>query len=577
MPHLRYINESGVPAAIELVEREVVIGRLPDCDIVVSDKTASRRHARVFRSQSVWRIADLGSSHGTKVNGSKVKEAALAHEDKIKIGGSEITFFDDSLATAPRRSKSEPAEPLEATSSLALDPFESTDPSRARSGEVVEEQKIDDAGALMRTTISAKEFDLHSLHDVDLPDDKPVEQATSEGGRLLALVRISDEIHRCPDIPSVCRTALEMSMRATGADRGVIALGDQKAGFRPMSQLIIKKKQLIDGEVRASRTFVDRIVQERVALIARDTDRDVDLSSAKSIVAMDIRSILCAPLMDAGEVLGFVYLDRIGLGRTFVSRDLDLLCVIGYHAAAAIGRLRLAARIREEELRRQTLARFFSADVIRHIEDEARDGHLDPTVSTRELEVTVLFADIVAFTGMSEGVTPQELKTFLDAYYDRMTEIVVDKCGGTLDKYVGDGVMALFGAPFSRGVAVEAKHAVQAALLMRDAIASLRRDFPKHRPLEVRFGLNTGKVVAGMMGSRRRLEYSVLGDAVNVASRLESTAEPGQVLIGENTYAHVRDSFNCEYSGERQVKNRAKAVKVWWVVGPKKGPTAVRG
>lgn len=419
----------------------------------------------------------------------------------------------------------------------------------------------------MRTTISARELDLDALQD---EEPKGVERVASEGGRLLALVRISDEIHRCPDVASVCRTAVEMAMRATGSDRGLLALGDGKSGFRAMAQLVTKKKQLVEGEVRASRTFVERVVRDRVALIARDTDQDADLSSARSIVAMDIRSILCAPLTASSEILGFLYLDRIGIGRTFVSRDLDLLCVIGYHTAAAIERLRLMERIREEELQRQALSRFFSADVIKHIEEESKGGRLDPAVSTRELEVTLLFADIVAFTALSEGLPPQELKRFLDAFYDRMTEIIVDKSGGTLDKYVGDGVLGLFGAPFSRGVTTDARHAVGAALLMRDAIAGLRRDFPKHRPLEVRIGLNTGKVVAGMMGSRRRLEYSVLGDAVNVASRLESTAEPGQVLIGEATYLHVRDAFQCEYAGERQVKNRAGSVKCWWVVGPKR-------
>jgi len=321
-------------------------------------------------------------------------------------------------------------------------------------------------------------------------------------------------------------------------------------------------------------------VKDRVALIARDTDRDVDLSSARSIVAMDIRSILCAPLVDAGpardrsagpaEVVGFLYLDRIGLGRTFVSRDLDLLCVIGYHAAAAIGRLTLAARIREEELRRQTLSRFFSGDVIRHIEEEANAGRLDPTVSTREMEVTVLFADIVAFTSLSEGVSPPELKRFLDAYYDRMTEIVVDLCGGTLDKYVGDGVMALFGAPFSRGVDVEARQAVTAALRMRDAVGELRRELPEGRTFEVRFGLNTGRVVAGMMGSRRRLATFTASPSTEYSSRLESTADPGQVLIGEATWELVRDSFECEYAGERQVKNRARPVKCWRVLAAKR-------
>src|SRR5688500_948742 len=223
MPHLRYINESGVPAAVELVDREVVIGRLPDCDIVVSDKTASRRHARVHRVEGAWRVSDLGSSHGTKVNGSKVKDSDLVHNDSIKIGEAEITFLDESLSQSPKRSKSRQVSKsaIDLTAG-SIDPFELTDPTQKRKTEVVEEQKVEKVGALMRTTISAKEFDLNDLERQSASDG---ERHASEGGRLLALVRISDEIHRCPDVESVCRTATEMAMRATGADRGMLGLG----------------------------------------------------------------------------------------------------------------------------------------------------------------------------------------------------------------------------------------------------------------------------------------------------------------------------------------------------------------
>ncbi len=107
--------------------------------------------------------------------------------------------------------------------------------------------------------------------------------------------------------------------------------------------------------------------------------------------------------------------------------------------------------------------------------------------------------------------------------------------------------------------------AVHAAVAMRDAVEKLRREEPRYADLAIRIGVNTGRVVAGMLGSRRRLEYTVIGDAVNVAARLESTSEPNRIQIGESTHELVKHAFECEVSGERTFKNREKPVRAWWV------------
>jgi adenylate cyclase len=367
----------------------------------------------------------------------------------------------------------------------------------------------------------------------------------------------------------VASTAVSLAMRATGADRGVLATREEDGGeFVPRVQLTtVGDGAFSAGEVEISQTFVQNAVQKKVAAIARNTWDDVDLSSAKSIVALQIRSILCAPFGDGKDVQGYLYLDSVGAGRMFGLDDLDLVSVIGHHANAQLGRLRLQEKMQAERQRRENLARFLSPDVIRHIEEEAEGGDLDPTLSVREQQATVLFSDIVGFAAISEGMKPPALKRLLDDYFDKMTEILVDRHAGTLDKYIGDAIMALFGAPFSKGVSEDAVRAVSAAVDMRDALEQLRRDRPvEFGKVQFRIGVNTGKVVAGMMGSKRRLEYSVLGDAVNVASRLESSGEPGKILIGEETFAAVQHAFVCESAGERQVKNRARPVKCWWVL-----------
>ncbi len=591
MPYLCYQDASGQQTFHELFEHEVLVGRLAKCDIVLKRPTVSRRHARFYRSGDRWFVADLGSSHGVRVNDEPVQEHALKFGDTLQVG-SEVLIYQEHPKTgkAPSgdRSQTRPI-PLPFDE---LEPDEPTNPdevfgsSRSAGGDIVAEQALD-GGHLVQAIAHARKLDvtrivenpLAVLADLEAAKDASGEDPAVPGidqtsaspsdvaGHLLTLVRISDELRRSTNVEEVCRCAVEMMMEATRASRGVIAVREG-AGFIPVVQRSLRKG---DQEVKVSRTFVDKMVQKRVALVALDTGLDQSLSTAKSVVAMQIRSILCAPLWDSEDILGYLYLDQTGAGRPFGPSDLDFASAVGHQAAAEIKRLRLLDAVRSEQDRRRNLARFLADDVIRHIEQEAEAGRLDPTLSTREQQVTILFADIEGFTTLSEQLEPSQIKRLLDDYFDRMTEILVDRYKGTLDKYIGDAIMALYGAPFSISPEIDARNAVAAAVAMRDTVAELHRDNPNYARFQIRIGINSGRVVAGMIGSQRRLEYSVLGDAVNVASRLESTAATGSIQIGESTFELVRDTFDCRFAGERKVKNRAKPVAAWVVQGFKKG------
>ena len=570
MPHLKHRD-----AVVDLPSgKTLTIGRLPECDLVIPAAIVSRRHAQVVEKNGHWQIVDLGSQHGTFVNRLRVTEKLLEADDQIRIGG-DLIVFSDKPAPAPKkkvagavaiaRADLPPPDPRRAPE-LTDGSLEMTDPTNAIPPAVVDKRKVDE-GTMVKAAISAQGLDLGTLHE-ESPKKGGGGRSTSQS-QLLALVRISDGIHRCPDVASVCRTAVEMAMRATGADRGAMAVRDEaKRDFVQIAQLHRVGPQFVDGEVQVSRTFVREVMRERVAMFAQDTGSDEKLSMAKSIVAMAIRSILGAPLWDGDRILGYLYLDSTGTGRRFSPRDLDLISVIGYQAGAAISRMKLVDKAREAEARRQNYARFLPRDVIRLVEEQG--GKVDPSVAQQQT-ATVLFSDIQGFTSLGEDMEPAALKAFLDDYFERMTEILVDRCGGTLDKYIGDGIMALFGAPFSpKGEQDDALRAVEASVLMREEMDALRKAHPAHGATQIRIGINTGKVTAGFMGSRRRIEYTVIGDAVNVASRLESTSEAGKIQIGESTWVKVKDRYQCVAAGERQVKNRTKPVQCWYVVGPKK-------
>jgi len=554
--HLRWDDDSG-QHAITLGDTDVIVGRSPDCEVVIAKGFVSRRHCRVFRSGDGWAIADLGSTGGTFVNRVRVGNATpLAPGDRVMARSEHLMTFDS--GPAPRDDR----KPL---GNLGVVPGTS---DFEKTGDV---EKPDAEAILSTHSIETSDF-MSALNEAKSIDLRSLAGKSSGGSHLAALVRVSETLRKCADVPAVCRAALELAMEATGAARGVIGL---RAADGTTFERVAERGGVAGGEgLHISRTFVDKMVRERMALIATDATHDLALAASRSIVAAKIRSILAAPLWDGDEIPGYLYLDTTdgaALVRLFTKDDLNLVIAICHQSGAEIGRHRLGARIRDEEARRRNLARMVSADVIKHIEEEAaKSGGADLSFTAKEQEVTILFADLQGFTAMAERMKPNDIKLLLDDYFDRMTDILVDQHHGTLDKYMGDAIMALFGAPFSDpdGIGKDAMNAVNAALVMRDAVETLRKKRSRvYGNVHVRCGINSGRVVAGMLGSQRRLEYSVVGDVVNVASRLESTGEPGRIQIGEATYELVKTGFSCEFAGERKLKNRTEPIRCWWVNG----------
>lgn len=182
-------------------------------------------------------------------------------------------------------------------------------------------------------------------------------------------------------------------------------------------------------------------------------------------------------------------------------------------------------------------------------------------------EISVLFADIRGFTTISENLSPPEVVEILNLYLDSM-EAEVFKEEGTIDKYTGDGMMVLFGAPLTQ--ADHALRAVRAALAMQKAAAGVSQSRGEVQwPVAYGIGIATGMAVVGHIGSKRRLDYTAIGDTVNLSARIEGKAPPGAVLISQNTYEAVKDRVEVEALEPMMMKGKAKAVQVYKVVGLK--------
>lgn len=224
-----------------------------------------------------------------------------------------------------------------------------------------------------------------------------------------------------------------------------------------------------------------------------------------------------------------------------------------------------------EKLRfRQTLERYVSAAIVREILDQPAD--YEALLQGRKIKATVLFCDIRGFTTLSFTLPPEQLIAQLNTYLSAMVAVIIE-AQGTIDKFIGDAVMAEFGSPVSRGEKVDALNAIKAALGMRQALAELRERW-QQQGLTLFFngiGMNFGEVIAGNIGSLQRLEYTVIGDVVNVASRVEGLNKDlgTDILITKSLYDLVQDEVEAIDLGLHPLKGRADSVQLYSLIGLK--------
>lgn len=295
-----------------------------------------------------------------------------------------------------------------------------------------------------------------------------------------------------------------------------------------------------------------------------DARSDARFDQAESIQKLDIHAAMCAPLYHAGRAQGLIYVDTNCQEDRFTAADLELLTALGGLTAVGIQQARLREDVQRERAIRTRLARYHSPAVVDQIAARASgpEGELLP----EECDVSVLFGDLCGFTPMAASMEPPEVAEVLNGVFEQLTHAVF-LYGGTLDKYIGDAVMAIFGAPLVQPN--HAERAIRAALRMRELLDEFNRTRPEIAALQIRIGINSGTAVAGDIGSPIQKGYTVIGDVVNVASRLESSlAEPGQIVIGPATCEHVKDVFDCRALSEVQLRGHRDWIRPYEVHGP---------
>jgi adenylate cyclase len=274
-----------------------------------------------------------------------------------------------------------------------------------------------------------------------------------------------------------------------------------------------------------------------------------------------IRSSMAVPLIYSGELLGVMVLDSQVAGNAFTEKDLQLTQALANQAAVAIQNSLFAAKLEKEALTRQRFQRLLSPAIAELVVS----GDLAVEKGGQSRDTTVFFSDIRGFTPMSERRTARQVVDMLNEYFEQMVELVF-KYEGTLDKFVGDEIMALFGSPVSH--TDDAYRAVKVAVEQMTALEewNLMRIAEGEEPIHIGIGINSGEVIAGYLGSSKALEYTVIGDVVNIASRLCSRAKAGEIIISRATYEQVKDHFVVEALPPAEVKGKSKPLEIYRVL-----------
>jgi adenylate cyclase len=382
------------------------------------------------------------------------------------------------------------------------------------------------------------------------------------------LYEMSKSVGTVFDLKELFERATDLIFRGTPADRVVALIADETNDGKILPNNLVpfgvktrdEKLDKLTEKLTISRTITQKVMRGKVAVLSQDAKTDAQFSGADSIVSQGVRSTICAPLITESNVHGVLYADRLDPFAAFSPDHLELISAVAAQTAVTVETVKAHRRLAREEVARANYSRFMPEYVVQQLLNNPHSFRLGGVNQT----ITVLFADIRGFTALSEKAKPEKVVGLLNRYFSAMTEIIFAH-GGTLDKYIGDGLMALYGAPTaSPGDAI---NAVKAAVAMQKRLITLNIELENegYGQIAVGIGLHTGEATVGYIGSDKRSEYTAIGDTVNLASRLESNARGGEILISEATADASGNLIPVTQRDALTVKNRVQPVNVFEV------------
>lgn len=515
---------------------------------------------------------------------------------------------------------------------------------------------------------------------------KQIESFEAEHGNLMALANIGQVVNSSLEHDEVMRIVMDNIVRLTHAERGFLMLRNEKGEMVTQVARNWEQESIKSSEAATSRTIVQRVINTGEPIVTTNAQEDQRFSGQESIMALNLRSILCVPLKVKNDLIGVIYADNRMRAGIFAETERDLLVAFANQAAVAIDNARLFSSLRRTlaevtELKNlmdnvfasiasgvitadianqitlanraaQAILGQTSTDIIGHSLDEAlasvskelqphlaevrqtdkmivdleishknlnggnvdwrfnlsplKDAgqktqgvaivlddmterkrleaqrrllermvspavldQIDPNslqIGGKKVDLTVLFADIRGFTSYSEKQTPEKLVAVLNRYLAAAADAVLEH-EGTVDKFLGDAIMAWYNAPVPQSD--HTLRAVKTALSIRDAIAKLHAELPPEAHLDFGVGIHYGDAILGWIGTEKRLEFTAISDSINTTKRIQENASKNQILISKVAFERVKDQVNAEPYAPLMVKGKAQPVDVFEVIGLK--------
>jgi len=539
MPRLIIERPGSQPRLYELQDGSTIhIGRAASNDITLPHSSISRSHAVLEGKRDNWVVKDQHSANGVLVNGVRIERAELRSGDVIGLGDIKLRFENMTSSAVVAKTSPELASHLT--------------------------QIIDQEGvAKLLERSKAKPPTDWTEPRVDT--DSRIQFLKRENRLLTLLYQVSRALGDKNTVEDVTECVLDLVLQIDGAERGYAMLltedslrdAPQSAANYTFLPAILRYRQApktSTPEMALSRAIIQQVMESKGPLLVMDAKEDVRFSGSQSMAMSGMQSAMCAPLGSRERLFGLLYVDNLSKRGTFTPEDLEVFAVIAAQAGLVIDRVMAKSEVKRQGVQLSALERFLSPAISRKITAEAADIRL----GGESQRITLLFADVRGFTSMAEKMKPREAVEVLNEFFARMTNVIFEH-DGTLDKYLGDGLMALFGAPFA--LQNDADAAVRAAVQMQKSLEELNRVSGKP-PLNIGIGIHTGEAVVGFLGTERRMDYTAIGDTVNVASRLTSQAGPAQIVISNATFKQIGHEISCCPMLPMKLKGRDEPIDV---------------
>lgn len=470
------------------------IGRDKDNSVVMMHGSLSRQHAQLTIGDRQATITDLSSLNGTFVNEVKINNCKLKEGDLIRCGSLTFKFVERLKATDD-----------DSDTQITIIKQISPEPTHL----VIQSLLTDDG---TKDSVLRLKQQNATQRIVD---------------KLKILLEVGKQLSAPEEPDQLLQKILDLLLEIMNVDRAVILLVGET---EQLERRAVKSRPDIPNNYQFYSTKITNFVRYNgEAILTADARNDQRFSDSDSILVQAIHASMCVPLKPREEVIGVLYVDNLSLANVYSDEDMEFLTALANQAAIAIENSQLSKKMQTEAVMRDKLERFFPEAVSKRLRE---DGHLD----TVEAEVTALFSDISSFTQMSSTMQPRQVIEMLNEYFKLMVEDIVFPYEGTLEKYIGDALLAVWGAPYEK--ADDAERAVRAAIEMQWTVRRLNKEWIQQnkRPIKIHIGLNSGRVAAGNIGSDKLFQYAHIGDTTNVASRICSAAEADEIVISQSTF-----------------------------------------